>query len=209
MIETLIAETPNLAEGFAINLLISVISMGVGTLIGVFLGFLRDDHGKFLRWTAELITSICRNVPSFVLLFYLAFMIPVEVEWNGQIVLFPPWLKATLALTIPVIGFASDQFLGYCRQRREAQHGASLVFVRAWFQYALIILMASPTASVIGADEILSRANRIAASVSDPSFLIMTYSYVAAWFLIASLLLIGTERLLTRHSYFEGSTALR
>ena len=43
--------------------------------------------------------------------------------------------------------------------------------------------MATATASVIGADEIVGRANRVIATDSRPAFLIATYLYVSGWFL--------------------------
>lgn len=198
MLETLLGHTPDLAGGYAINLLISALSMLAGTVVGVFLGFLRGARWRITSSIAALLTNLCRNVPSFVLLFYLAFMLPVEIDWNGQIILLPPWIKATLALTFPVVGFASDQFLGYQRQSREGHLHADLVFLSAWVQYALIILMASATASVIGTDEILSRANRIAGSVSDTSFLVLIYAYVSLWFLATGLILTWIAGQLSR-----------
>ena len=51
--------------------------------------------------------------------------------------------------------------------------------------------MASSTASVIGADEIVARANRVIATDQRAEFLIATYVYVSAWFLVAGLVAIG------------------
>ena len=132
-------------------------------------------------------TNVCRNVPSFVLLFYMAFMLPSEIDWAGRIIAVPVWIKATLALTFPVVGFASDQSLGYFTQVRAGIAGARETFAIAWIQYFLIIIMASATASVIGADEIVGRANTIIAQNDSASFLLVTYLYVSAWFLMTGL----------------------
>ncbi|MCY4179730.1 MAG: hypothetical protein OXD48_05550, partial [Litoreibacter sp.] len=137
-----------------------------------------------------------RNVPSFVLLFYMAFMLPTEVEIGGTSHFVPLWIKATLALTFPVIGFASDQSLAYFEQSEMGIRGAGETFAVAWMQYFLIILMASATASVIGADEIVGRANTLVARSGDPSFLLVTYAYVSLWFMAAGLVLSGLLRLL-------------
>ena len=51
--------------------------------------------------------------------------------------------------------------------------------------------MATATASVIGADEIVGRANRVIATDHRPEFLIATYLYVSGWFLASGLLLTG------------------
>jgi polar amino acid transport system permease protein len=186
--------TPFLAGGFGYNLLISAVSMSAGTLIGAGLGWARG-RGPLLRAPAILATSLARNVPSFVLLFYVAFLLPVEVVRGDLVVTVPAWVKAAIALTIPVIGFASDQTLGYLRHRAAGVAGAGAGFGTAWIQYLLIILMASATASVIGADEIVGRANRVIAIDPRPEVLLAVYLYVSAWFLAAGLVIAGTARL--------------
>jgi polar amino acid transport system permease protein len=187
MIAALIAATPFLLGGFVTNLMIAALSMGAGTAIGLMLAALRGSGRRWFGALATLATSLCRNVPSFVLLFYVAFMLPVEVEIAGRLLTVPLWIKATVALTIPVIGFASDQGLGYRRQRAAGDASAGSTFFVAWMQYFLIIVMASATASVIGADEIVGRANRIIAQDPRPAFLLLTYCYVSLWFIGAGL----------------------
>ncbi|SNX71097.1 amino acid ABC transporter membrane protein 2 (PAAT family) [Cereibacter ovatus] len=187
MIAALIAATPFLAQGFALNLAISALAMGLGSTIGAMLAALRGSGRWWLSGPALFATSLCRNVPSFVLLFYVAFLLPVEVDLAGRIVTVPLWIKATVALTIPVVGFVSDQAQGYRRQRSAGDTQAGATFLVAWLQYLLIILMASSTASVIGADEIVGRANRLIAQDQRPEFLLLTYGYVALWFIVAGL----------------------
>ncbi len=198
MIDVLWEQTPYLAGGFAMNLWISALAMLMGTLIGGVLGRIRLDALFGAGRVAGLSTHICRNVPSFVLMFYIAFMLPPEVQWGERVISFPLWIKATLALTFPVIGFVSDQSLAFFRQRRAGLTGAGETFVIAWMQYFLIIIMASATASVIGTDEIVGRANVVIAADADPTFLLVTYLYVSAWFLAAggilSVLILGVFR---------------
>ncbi len=195
-IEILWQETANFAEGYQGNLMISAFSMLLGTLIGGLLGCVRAGYSGLIRAGAEFLTSICRNVPSFVLLFYMAFMIPNEVTWlDGTILKVPLWFKATVALTFPVIGFASDQTLAYFTQYRARISGAGETFWVAWVQYFLIIIMASATASVIGADEIVGRANTVIARSDDAGFLLMTYGYVSLWFLATGLAVTGVLKL--------------
>ena len=202
MIELLWTETAFLAGGFAGNLMISGLAMTLGTLIGAALGRLRaiEDGKRALTAMAWMATNLSRNVPSFVLLFYMAFMLPAEVEIGGQSYFVPLWIKATLALTFPVIGFASDQSLAYFQQSARGVVGAGETFAVAWMQYFLIIIMASATASVIGADEIVGRANTVVARSNDPSFLLVTYAYVSLWFMAAGLVLSGVLRLTVRRA---------
>ncbi|WP_227270656.1 hypothetical protein [Roseobacter weihaiensis] len=178
-----------LAGGFAMNLLISVLSMGVGTVIGVALGRLRYSGWRAFDLPSRLATNLCRNVPSFVLLFYMASMIPSEVVLAGKFYTVPIWIKATLALTFPVIGFASDQSLGYFTQRTAGLSGAGETFLVAWVQYFLIIVMASATASIIGADEIVGRANTLISQTGGDGFMLTIYLFVSLWFIFSGLLL--------------------
>ncbi|WP_195822715.1 hypothetical protein [Roseobacter sp. MH60115] len=191
MIEVLLTHTGYLAGGFGTNLLISVLSMAMGTGVGGVLGWLRARRVVGAGQLAHLGTNVCRNVPSFVLLFYMASMIPSEVTIGGTIMAVPLWIKATLALTFPVIGFTSDQARGYFEQRRTGVTGAGETFWVAWVQYFLIIIMASATASVIGADEIVGRANIIISQNESAQFLLVTYLYVSLWFLASGLVLTG------------------
>ncbi len=203
----IIGHTAYLAGGFAMNLLISALSMVIGTVFGILLGRLRFRRIPGVSMVAQFATSICRNVPSFVLLFYMASMIPSEIDWNGAIVAVPLWIKATLALIFPVIGFASDQSLGYLRQQRAGLPGAAETFGIAWMQYFLIIIMASATASVIGADEIIGRANALIAQYDDPQLLLGIYGYVAIWFLVTGLMLSGLLKVaMRRHAQRNNST---
>ena len=123
-------------------------------------------------------------------------MVPSEVEVGSQIIALPLWIKATVALIFPVIGFASDQTLGYFQQRREGTSGAFETFAVAWLQYFLIIIMASATASVIGADEIVGRANILISQSGDDSLLLPTYLFVSIWFISAGLLFSGVLKLI-------------
>lgn len=198
MIRTVLGHSGHLAGGFLLNLLISVLSMAVGTVIGATLGRLRHAGMRALDLPSRFATSICRNVPSFVLLFYMASMIPSELTIGDAIYPVPLWIKATLALVFPVIGFASDQSLGYFEQRDAGLDGAGETFTVAWVQYFLIIIMASATASIIGADEIVSRANTLIATQGDSDFMIGMYLFVSLWFIGIGLLLTSGIKRATR-----------
>lgn len=197
-LDAVMSHSDFLAGGFAVNLLISVLSMGIGTALGVTLGRLRHAGVAGFTGLSLFLTSICRNVPSFVLLFYMASMIPSEITMGNCIFPVPLWIKATLALIFPVIGFSSDQSYGYFQQRRADLHAARGTFLVAWVQYFLIIIMASATASVIGADEIVGRANTVIAQQGDDAFLIMMYLYVSLWFIATGLVMTGLVKRLSR-----------
>lgn len=198
ILNELMVWTPYLAVGFTKNLLVSYASMFVGTIFGFFLALMRRSQKTFLHTPGSLGTSLFRNIPSFVFMFYLAFVMPVEFTWNEEIIKIPVWIKAALALTVPVIGFASDQVLRYFNDKKEGADHAGLMFAVAWTQYFLIIIMASSTASVIGVDEIVARANTVITAIRAPEFMLWMYLYVALWFLVLGILVAQAAERVTK-----------
>ena len=165
ILSALIAWTPRLAEGFVWNLIISAVAMLVGTILGAGLALLRLRRSPRARWIGVALTDLTRNVPTFVFLYYLAFLIPTEFEAFGSQYVFPAWLKAALALSIAVVGFTSDSLHTAMREWRGGHHAASLLFIPSWTSYFVIVLMASSTASIIGVGEIVSQCNTIIGAV--------------------------------------------
>ena len=176
----LIDKTPYLAGGFLVNVIISVGAMLMGTGLGTIIALPIARHWRVVRWLSGLSVNLSRNVPSFVLMFYIAFILPDEIVFGDTVIAISPEIKAAIALVLPVLGFAADQFLGLVRGSGTFQN-----YLASWIQYFLIILMASVTASVIGADEVLSRANKLISTRSELYILIGTYTYVAIWFVLS------------------------
>ncbi len=184
IVAMLLAWTPFLAGGFAWNILISLVSMAIGTVLGAVLARMRMSRWKVIAGASLALTELARNIPTFVFLFYLAFLIPTEFEAAGQIYLFPGWLKAALALSVAVVGFVSDNLFVAWQHWRVHNHAAALLFIPSWTMYLLIIVMASSTASVIGVGELVSRCNIIIAAVGGDETMLWVYAYAMGYFLI-------------------------
>ena len=156
--------------------------MAVGTVLGAVLARLRLSGRKSLARTGLAATELTRNIPTFVFLFYLAFLVPVEFEVLGRIYAFPAWLKASLALSVAVVGFVSDNLLAAWQHWRSGNRPAALLFIPSWTMYLVIIVMASSTASVIGVGEIVSRCNVVIAAVSGDEMMVWVYVYAIGYF---------------------------
>jgi len=182
VVETLYVWTPFLAGGFVWNILVSLGAMAIGTALGAGLAVLRLSPRPVVARASVVVTSLTRNVPTFVFLFYLAFLIPPEVQLAGASFVFPVWLKASLALAIAVVGFVSDNLAEALRRWRAGDHVAAVMFVPNWTAYLVIILMASSTASVIGVGELVSRCNTVIASVGNDDLMLWIYLYAMLWF---------------------------
>lgn len=174
------AWTPFLAVGFLWNIVISLVTMAIGTPAGYWLA---RHRLKGAKWAGAL-TAAARVPPTFVLIYYLAYLLPASVGVGSFALPLPGWFKASLALSVAVTGFVSDNALQALRHLRRGERVEALYFVPAWTTYFLIIVMASSTASVIGVPEIVQRANTVIAAIGDPRAILAVYLYVMVWFLV-------------------------
>ena len=83
--DELLRWTPFLAQGFMWNIVISVVAMLLGTVVGAVLAFMRQASGVALNRTSMALTEVARNIPTFVFLFYIAFLVPAELELFGLV----------------------------------------------------------------------------------------------------------------------------
>lgn len=195
-IDVLWAWSPYMAEGFGWNIIVSLLAMAIGTVVGTVLALLRGGSNWSVRHGGGALTTLARNAPTFVMLFYLAYIIPTEFELFGAAVTFPAWIKASLALGIAVAGYVSDNALVAIRHLRRHEMAEALLFVPAWTSYFLIIVMASSTASVIGVPELVRRADTVIGAVDKIGLALWVYLWAVIWFLGFSLLLtFGMYRL--------------
>jgi polar amino acid transport system permease protein len=185
IIATLARWTPFLAGGFLWNLIVSLGAMTIGTALGAPLALLRLSHLPALRRAGRAATELARNVPTFVFLFYLAFLLPAEIRIGSAAFAVPGWLKASLALAIAVVGFVSDNLCEALPRWRGGNRAAALLFIPNWTAYFVIIVMASSTASVIGVGELVSRCNTVIGAVGRPELMLWIYLYAMLWFFLA------------------------
>jgi len=186
IIAILWAWTPFLAVGFVWNILISFAAMAIGTPVGLLLAEARLSPRAPVRRIGNFLTAAARAFPTFVLIFYLAYVLPTEFAVGPVTVSLPAWLKASLALSVAVAGFVSDNGLSAIQHWRRGERHEALLFLPAWSMYFLIIFMASSTASVIGVPEIVQRANTVIAAVGSSDIMLWVYLYAMAWFFVVS-----------------------
>ena len=207
VVDILITWTPYLAVGFGWNILVSLVAMAIGTAIGVGLAALRGGSARRLSQGGNALTVLAASAPTFVMLFYLAYMVPPSFQVLGVAVPVPVWLKASLALSIAVAGFVSDNALAALRHLRRGQITEAMLFLPSWTNYFLIIVMASATASVIGVPEMVYRVDTVIAALGQPQLSFWIYLYAMAWFLAFA----GVVALVMRVAHFtrgDGSMSL-
>ncbi len=184
VVRALMAWTPYLAGGFVWNIVISLTAMAIGSVLGAALAVMRTAARPGLVRTSLALTAFTRNVPTFVVLFYLAFVIPVEFEIDNAVYPFPAWVKASIALAIAVVGFVSDNLSTAIRAWRDGNRGTALLFIPGWTSYFVVIVMASSTASVIGVGEIVSRCNTVIGATGRNGLMLWIYLYAMTWFFL-------------------------
>ncbi len=204
IILTMLKWTPLLASGFAFNLLISVMSMGIGTVLGLGLGLSQVSLMLPVRFGSKIVTQFFRNSPWLVLLFYCIFMIPYEVEIFGITVPMPDWLKAVFGLSLPIMANVSEIVRGAIRSVPEGQWEAadSLAFSRRqtiwniilpqcikrmippWMNWYAILTTATPLVSIVGVTEAMTLTGEILAAEQRDDLLIPMYLYLLTWFFL-------------------------
>ena len=198
-VDALLTWTPYLAAGFGWNMIVSLAAMAVGTLVGVPLALLRGGSARGVKGTGSMLTTLARSAPTFVMLFYLAYVIPGSFEVLGVAVAVPAWFKASLALAIAVAGYVSDNALAALRHLRRGETAEALLFLPSWTSYFLIIVMASATASVIGVPELVHRAQTVIGAIDRPGFSFWIYLYAMIWFLAFAGIVALAMRALRAH----------
>jgi polar amino acid transport system permease protein len=193
---------PLLLTGFGFNILISVLSMAVGTVFGVMLGLMQISLLPPVRFSSWFVTQFFRNAPWLVLLFYCMFLLPFEIRAFGMRIPFPDWIKAIIGLSLPVMANVSEIVRGAVNSIPTGQWEAadSLAFSRRqtlwqiiipqcvkrmlppWMNLYAILTMATVLASVVGVSEVMTLTRRALASENRTDLLIPIYGMILLWF---------------------------
>jgi polar amino acid transport system permease protein len=202
IIKTIMAWTPLLLKGFGFNILISFMSMAIGSVIGSILGVLQISVLPPVRLSSRLLTQFFRNSPWLVLLFYCMFMLPFEITIGGLRIPFPDWIKAVIGLSLPVMANVAEIVRGAVNSIPSGQWEASesLAFTRRqqiwliilpqcykrmlppWMNLYAILTMATVLASIVGVEEVMTLAGQVLAAEGRPELLVPIYSFVLVWF---------------------------
>jgi len=194
--DILVAWTPYLLGGFGWNMVISLAAMVIGTAAGLLLALMRNSGLWGIDNGGRALTVMLHAAPTFVMLFYLTYLIPEQIGIFGLILQVPIWIKASLAFGIAVTGFVSDNALVALRHLARNQVSEALLFLPSWTNYFLIIVMASSTASVVGVPELVYRARVVIGAVDQAGFAVWAYLYAMIWFALFGAVATAVMRVL-------------
>ena len=199
--------TPLLLRGFVFNVAISLLSMAIGTALGLGLGLWLVSPSRPLRAAAIAITEFFRNAPWLVLLFFVTFMLPFQLQFGGLTLPFPGWQKAVIGLALPVMANVAEIVRGAVLSISPGQWEAaeSLAFTRRqqvwriilpqcltrmlppWMNLYAILIMSTTLASIVGVSEVVALAGQVqAAEGGRTDLLAPIYGYVLLMFFVYS-----------------------
>ncbi len=190
-LELLWAWAPFLIGGFGMNILIAVVATIIGTAAGAALAFMGLSKSRPLVGLADVISSFFRNVPTLVLLFYLATLIPNAISFSEEFVIHVPlWVKASIALSASSLGFTAWNLRRSVLMWTSENQSEALMFFPNWLGGFLITLMTSSVSSLVGVSELVGRCNTVIVATSSSNstliylcaaLLFVTFGAVFSW----------------------------
>lgn len=186
---------PMVLKGFGLNLLISALSMGIGIAGGILLGAAQMAKTGWVAWPARQVTLLLRNSPWLVIMFYVMFLLPFEVKIGRSYLEFPDWIKAVLALAIPVCGYMSEIVRGGLRSTPTTQWEAAASLAYGPFRTLTAIIlpqairlmipptvnlycsvaMATSLANIVGVQEVMTVTQTILSTETRPGLILPAY----------------------------------
>jgi len=192
-------------RGFLFNVLISFLSMAIGTLAGVMLGLAQVSHYAPLRRAGAVVTQVFRNSPWLVILFIVMLAFPFEIVIGDTIIPVPDWIKAVIGLSLPIMANIAEIVRGAVQSVPTGQWEAaeSLAFSRRqtmwrivlpqcfkrmippWMNWYAILTMATPLCSILGVEEIVNLTRQaIESEDNHPELLVPFYSFLLVIFFV-------------------------
>ncbi|MGF6175305.1 amino acid ABC transporter permease [Ensifer sp. 4252] len=195
---------PFVLEGFALNVLMSLLAIAVGTMMGTFLGLGQLSPGWVVGAPSRVATQLFRNAPWLVLLFYCIFLMPFQITIAGSVIQLPSWLRATIGFSFPVAANFSEIVRGAVRSVPHGQWEAAEALgysrretlfriilpqcitrmIPPWMNLYALLLTATPLAMIVGVEEALGRTQAAVQAQSDSRVLIPMYLALLTMFFL-------------------------
>lgn len=214
-VDLMINSLPLVLVGAGITIQITAISVGLGLIIGMFVGIARICNVKVLRALATVYIDFLRGTPLLVQIFLIYFALPMVV---GQRV--DPFIAAITACGINSGAYIAEIFRAGIQAIDEGQMEAGRSLGMSWVQtmrYIIVpqafknvipplgnefiaLLKDSSLVSVIGFEELTRRGQLIIAR---------TYGSLEIWITVALIYLVMTLTISRLVSYMEKRLATK
>ncbi len=191
------------SKGFLLNLIVSFLTMLIGTLAGVLLGLGQISPLRPLARLCWFLTQLFRNSPWLVLLFIVMLSFPFEITIGDTVYPIPDWIKAVFGLALPIMANISEIVRGAIQSVPTGQWEAaeSLAYTRQqtlwlvilpqcfkrmippWMNWYAILTMATPLVSLLGVEEIVTLSRQaMEAENNHPELLVPFYGFALVVF---------------------------
>ena len=208
-VDLMINSLPLLITGAGITIQITAISVGLGLIIGMFVGIARISNVKLLRWLEAIYIDFLRGTPLLVQIFLIYFALPVILEQRVD-----PFIAAITACGINSGAYIAEIFRAGIQAIDEGQMEAGRSLGMTWVQtmrYIIVpqafknivpplgnefiaLLKDSSLVSVIGFEELTRRGQLIIAR---------TYGSLEIWISVALIYLVMTLTISRLVAYLE------
>lgn len=98
--------------GYMMNIAVSIAAMLVAIFFGTLLGLGLIASSRAVRGASSLVMNVFRNSPWLVILYAMLYLLPFEFRIGGHLFSFPPFAKAVIGLSIPVMANIAEIFRG-------------------------------------------------------------------------------------------------
>ena len=204
-VDLMINSLPLLITGAGITIQITAISVGLGLIIGMFVGIARISNVKLLRWLAAIYIDFLRGTPLLVQIFLIYFALPVILEQRVD-----PFIAAITACGINSGAYIAEIFRAGIQAIEEAGRSLGMTWVQT-MRYIIVpqafknivpplgnefiaLLKDSSLVSVIGFEELTRRGQLIIAR---------TYGSLEIWISVALIYLVMTLTISRLVAYLE------
>jgi len=110
-----------LAEGVAITVLLTVITMAVAIPGGIAVMMLRQSKIKPLSWLGTAFVEFFRNLPLILLIYWAFYVLPILVEWTVS-----AFATGVIALALAISAYNAETFRAGVNSIRKGQSDAAL-----------------------------------------------------------------------------------
>ena len=192
-------------QGFVMNVVISFLTMAIGTLLGVVLGLGQISPRAPIRRFCWTVTQLFRNSPWLVLLYIVMLTLPFHINIGETTIPVPGWMKAVFGLSLPIMANISEIVRGAIQSVPTVQWEAaeSLAYSRhqtlwriilpqcfkrmipPWMNWYAILTMATPLVSLLGVEEIVTLSRQaMEAEDNHPELLMPFFGFALLIFFV-------------------------
>jgi polar amino acid transport system permease protein len=181
--------------GFALNILLSIATMALATVLGTIIGVATLSRLALIRVSSFLLMNFLRNSPWLVLLFAMLYILPFEMHFFGRAISFPTFVKAVIGLALPTAANFSEVIRGAVQSIHSGQWDAarSLGYstnqiyrhvilpqalrrmIPGWMNLYALVMIATSLATVTGIQDVLTILNTALATESER---VLVYFYL-------------------------------